>query len=126
MENGDILGVLKSNPNSVQSNRALTGLHNGVMSLSTLRTRSRDDSQQIHGKGSQSLTNSQYGDKSTSLPLSPPLPLLSLLFLHSLHSLHFISLFSAHCSLLIAQHEHTPTPHARLTYLLALADPAGP
>jgi len=33
---------------SVQSNRALIGLHKEVMSLSTIRTRSRDNDQQIY------------------------------------------------------------------------------
>ena len=45
---------------SVQSNRALIGLHKEVMSLSTLRTPSRDDDQQIYVSSTGEICYSSY------------------------------------------------------------------
>jgi len=49
MENGEILGALKSNP-SCSVKQSLIGLHKVVISLYTLRTPSSDGDQQIYGQ----------------------------------------------------------------------------
>ena len=58
MEEGEIIGVLKSNHNSVQSNRASSDITG-----STMRTRSRDDAQQIYesSTGERFFSSVPYG-----------------------------------------------------------------